>query len=201
MQNFLHMLNILVVLIFIIGYLPQIYTTLKYKTNRGVSTSFWFYIATATSITLRNIIETGEAEWYMYMGQIVNTSFACMFFLYFNHAHNKNNKTKYVLFILTYLVVVPFITNNVGVSHSQALASLAIILAYLSQLKHFYKVKTSEGTNPLLYGLFAVGLLDLILLLLLTGASPHTVITESVNVALLFICYVVAVYYRPKEIN
>ncbi|HEC2241662.1 TPA: hypothetical protein R1960_001833 [Staphylococcus delphini] len=199
MENFLHMLNIFVVLIFIIGYLPQIYTTLKYKTNRGVSTSFWFYIAAATSITLRNIIETGGAEWYMYMGQIVNTSFACMFFLYFNHVHNKNNKAKYVLFVLAYLVALPFITNNVEISHSQALASLAIILAYLSQLKHFYTVKTSEGTNPLLYGLFAVGLLDLILLLLLTGASPHTVITESVNVVLLLICYIVAVYYRPKK--
>ncbi|EKI4464089.1 hypothetical protein PCV68_001068 [Staphylococcus pseudintermedius] len=196
MVNFLHMLNILVVAIFMIGYLPQVYTTIKCKQHKGVSTSFWYYVAVSTSITLHNMIVTGEAEWYMYMGQIVNALFAVIFFVYFNHMRNKHYKARYIAFVAAYLLVTPMATNLLDVSHSQIVASVAIVAAYVSQLKHFYINKTSEGTNPLLYGLFATGILVLILVLLLTGASTHVIITESINVGLLLVCYVAAVIYK-----
>lgn len=201
MDLLLHILNISVVVIFAVAYSPQIYTTIKGNDYSGVSEEFWYYIAISTVISLHNLLMTGHAEWYIYMGQIINATIAFTFFMWFNFVFNKNDKLMLLAYILGYFVGVPVITNFVPIHWSQSFASITIILAYIHQISHFIRAKKSDGTNPLLYLLFTLGLGILTVIMFITNVSTHVIATELINIALLFTCFILSIKYKNKKIN
>lgn len=192
-----HLLNIFVVVIFSIAYIPQLKTTYKTTSVEGVSTLFWYCVSVSTAISLYNLLLTGSGEWYVYLGQIINAGVAFILFVWINNKKLTSELTLLVAIghvLLMYIVLTLFPLPLV-----QLLATIAIIVAYVDQIKHFVKTKNAEGTNPLLYFFFALGLTLLLAIMILTNASFHIMITESANILLLLICGVLSIKYRKAK--
>jgi len=192
-----HLLNIFVVIIFAIAYLPQLRTTSKTTSVEGVSTMFWYCVSVSTAISLYNLLLTGSGEWYVYLGQIINAGVAFILFVWINNKKLTSELTLLVAIghvLLMYIVLAMFPLPLV-----QLLATIAIIVAYVDQIKHFIKTKNAEGTNPLLYFFFALGLALLLGIMFLTNASFHIMITESANILLLLVCGVLSIKYRKSK--
>lgn len=192
-----HLLNIFVVVIFAIAYIPQLRTTSKTTSVEGVSTMFWYCVSVSTAISLYNLLLTGSGEWYVYLGQIINAGVAFILFVWINNKKLTSELTLLVAIghvLLMYIVLAMFPLPLV-----QLLATIAIIVAYVDQIKHFIKTKNAEGTNPLLYFFFALGLTLLLVIMILTNASFHIMITETVNIILLLVCGVLSIKYRKSK--
>lgn len=192
-----HLLNIFVVIIFAIAYLPQLRTTSKTTSVEGVSTMFWYCVSVSTAISLYNLLLTGSGEWYVYLGQIINAGVAFILFVWINSKKLTSELTLLVAIghvLLMYIVLAMFPLPLV-----QLLATIAIIVAYVDQINHFIKTKNAEGTNPLLYFFFALGLVLLLAIMILTNASFHIMITESANILLLLVCGVLSIKYRKRQ--
>ena len=192
-----HLLNIFVVIIFAIAYLPQLRTTSKTTSVEGVSTLFWYCVSVSTAISLYNLLLTGSGEWYVYLGQIINAGVAFILFVWINNKKLTSELTLLVAIghvLLMYIVLTLFPLPLV-----QLLATIAIIVAYVDQIKHFIKTKNAEGTNPLLYFFFALGLTLLLIIMILTNASFHIMITETANIILLLVCGVLSMKYRKAK--
>lgn len=200
MDILINTLNIIVVILFTIAYVPQIVTTFKNGNSDGVSEKFWYFVALSTAISLHNLLVTGQAEWYVYLGQIINAGLAFLFFAWFNIKNNKDDKLLLSGYFLAYLIVLPLTTNFTMIELSQGLASATIIVAYIYQIHHFYIVKSSEGVNSLLFLLFAVGIGILTIIMSLTGVNPHVIITEVINIILLLICFFMTLKYRINKL-
>uniref|UniRef100_UPI00066D0A21 PQ-loop domain-containing transporter n=1 Tax=Staphylococcus capitis TaxID=29388 RepID=UPI00066D0A21 len=130
----------------------------------------------STAISLYNLLLTGTGEWYVYLGQIINAGVAFILFVWINNKKLTSELTLLVAIghvLLMYIVLAMFPLPLV-----QLLATIAIIIAYVDQIKHFIKTKNAEGTNPLLYFFFALGLALLLVIMILTNASFHIMITE-----------------------
>ncbi|MDY3698781.1 MAG: PQ-loop domain-containing transporter [Staphylococcus hyicus] len=199
MNEIVNYLNVAVVIIFAIAYIPQIITTFKTTVSNGVSLLFWFYVGASTLTSLFNLLETGEAPWYVYMGQFINTFIALCFALWFNYLHNRERSILMYLLPLTYVILVYVLVFYNDVYISQIFASIWIIMAYIFQIKHFVKVKSSEGVNPSLFILFAAGITLLTITMYLTNASMFIIITEIINVILLLACFALTIYYSKKD--
>lgn len=192
-----HLLNIFVVIIFAIAYIPQLRTTSKTTSVEGVSTMFWYCVSVSTAISLYNLLLTGSGEWYVYLGQIINAGVAFILFVWINSKKLTSELTLLVVIghvLLMYIVLAMFPLPLV-----QLLATIAIVVAYVDQIKHFIKTKNAEGTNPLLYFFFALGLVLLLVIMILTNASFHIMITESANIILLLVCGVLSIKYRKSK--
>lgn len=193
----LHLLNTLVVIIFSIAYLPQLKTTYKTKSVEGVSTLFWYCISVSTGISLYNLLLTGTGDWLVYLGQIINATVAFVLFVWINKKKLTIEQSLlitvgHILTMYIALVVLPLPMN-------QLIATIAVIVAYVDQIKHFVKTKNAEGTNPLLYFFFALGLTLLLTIMFLTNASFHIMITEVVNITLLLVCGVLSTKYKKAK--
>ncbi|MDT0700330.1 PQ-loop domain-containing transporter [Staphylococcus chromogenes] len=199
MNDLLTYLNIAVVIIFAVAYIPQILTTFKANKSDGVSPMFWFLVGFSTLISLFNLLETGEAPWYVYMGQFINTTIAVCFALWFNYLENKKSGLILYLCPLLYVILIYSLIFHNIVYLSQIFASIWIVLAYMFQIKHFIKAKTSAGVNPLLFLLFAIGITLLTIIMYLTNASLHIIITEIINVVLLLTCFILTIYYNKQN--
>lgn len=182
----LTILNILVVIILTYAYVPQLRTTFSTKSVDGVSVMFWYFISVSTAISLYNLLLSGSGEWYIYLGQIINASIALILFIWINL---KKLTLEQTMLITAGHILTLFIALEIfPLAMTQLLATFAILSAYLDQIKHFYKTKKADGTNPKLYFYFALGLTLLVIIMFLTHVSVHVIITELINIALLLIC-------------
>lgn len=195
----LHFLNVLATTILAMAYVPQIKTTYRIKSVEGVSVFFWYFISLSTAISLHNLLESGSAPFYVYLGQIINASVAFLLFTWINQKKLPLDKLVYVtlghlvsMFVLLYWLPLPV---------TQFIATTAIILAYIDQIKHFVKTKTSLGTNPNLYYFFAFGLIVLVAIMFMTHVSPHVIATELINIVLLIVCGLLSQRYKKNLIN
>lgn len=179
-------LNIAIIAIFTLAYVPQLKTTATTKSTDGVSPFFWALVSLSTSYSLYNVIATGNAEWYVYVGQIINAGIAALLFAWITGLRYRLVPT---LVIVTVYAVINFAVHQaVSLETSQSIATAAIILAYVDQLAHFIRKRNAEGTNPKLYFMFAQGLALLTVVMAITDVSIHVIITEVVNITLLLIC-------------
>lgn len=199
MNELLTYLNIAVVIIFTIAYIPQIITTFKSKASIGVSSFFWFYVSVSTLVSLINLLETGEAAWYIYAGQFINTIIALCFSMWFNYKENKNKGVLLYLHPALYTLLLYMLVFWNIVNITQIFASIWIVIAYIFQIHHFIKVKSSEGVNPFLFILFAIGITLLTIIMYLTNASLHIIITEIINVVLLLTCFILTIFYNKQN--
>lgn len=183
-------LNIAIIAIFTLAYVPQLKTTATTKSTDGVSPFFWALVSLSTSYSLYNVIATGNAEWYVYVGQIINAGIAVLLFAWITGLRYRLVPT---LLIVTVYAVINFAVHQaVSLETSQSIATAAIILAYVDQLAHFIRKRNAEGTNPKLYFMFAQGLALLTVVMAVTDVSIHVIITELVNITLLLICGVLS---------
>ncbi|MDN6749849.1 MAG: hypothetical protein L0L95_06325, partial [Staphylococcus equorum] len=67
------------------------------------------------------------------------------------------------------------------------------------QIIRFTVRKTSDGTSPFLYLILGLAILFLVLNLLLTNAYIHVIITEVVNMILIFICCGMSFKYKKHS--
>lgn len=192
-----HLLNIFVVVIFSIAYIPQLKTTYKTESVEGVSTMFWYCVSVSTAISLYNLLLTGSGEWYVYLGQIINAGVAFILFVWINNKKLTSELT--LLVAIGHVLLMYIVLAMLPLPLVQLLATIAIIVAYVDQIKHFIKTKNAEGTNPLLYFFFALGLVLLLIIMILTNASFHIMITESANIILLLVCGVLSIKYRKAK--
>ncbi|WBF81171.1 hypothetical protein FMLHJGGC_00118 [Staphylococcus phage BSwM-KMM1] len=81
---------------------------------------------------------------------------------------------------------------------TQTVATITIILAYVTQITTFYKTKSAEGTNRFLFLIIGLGLASLIASMVLTHTYVHIIATEFVNFVLILICYLQANYYSRR---
>lgn len=192
------LLNIAVVIILTHAYVPQLRTTYKTRTAEGVSPFFWLLISLSTSYSLFNLLATGNAEAYTYLGQFINASVALILFIWITKLKYRWEVTLFVslIYILMNIYVYSIFTLEV----TQTIATVAIVLAYIDQVIHFVKSKNSEGTNPLLYFYFALGLSLLMVIMILTSASIHVIITEAANITLLIMCGLLSKKYKQNNL-
>lgn len=192
------LLNIAVVIILTHAYVPQLRTTYKTKIAEGVSPLFWLLISLSTSYSLFNLLATGDATWYTYLGQIINATVALVLFIWITKLKYRWEVTVFVSLLYIFMNGYVYITFNLEVT--QTIATIAIIIAYIDQVVHFIKSKNAEGTNPLLYFYFALGLSLLMIIMITTGASIHVIITEAVNISLLIVCGCLSKKYKQNNL-
>lgn len=184
------MLNIAIIAIFTLAYVPQLKTTATTKSTDGVSPFFWALVSLSTSYSLYNVIATGSAEWYVYVGQIINAGIAVLLFAWITGLRYRLVPT--LVIVTVYAVINIAVHQACSLETSQSIATVAIILAYVDQLTHFIRKRNAEGTNPKLYFMFALGLGLLTVVMAITDVSIHVIITELVNITLLLICGVLS---------
>lgn len=192
------LLNIAVVIILTHAYVPQLRTTYKTSSAEGVSPFFWILISLSTSYSLFNLLVTGDATWYMYLGQFINATVALVLFIWITKLKYRWEVTVFVSLLYIFMNGYVYITFNLEVT--QTIATIAIIIAYIDQVVHFIKSKNAEGTNPLLYFYFALGLSLLMIIMIRTGASIHVIVTEAVNISLLIVCGCLSKKYKQNNL-
>lgn len=197
MATLLLTLNLLVVLIFATAYYNQLKSIFYSKNLTGISFMFWYLVSFSTLFSLLNVLRTGNAEWYIYLGQFINAGVALIIVIWLNF--KRIEKPIAVIFSLLYILLALVIFSHLSLEVSQTVATISIVLAYIDQIIHFIRKKTSEGANPLLYLFFAIGLSLLVTIFSLTGVSIHIIITEVANICLLLTCFVLAKVYSKKN--
>lgn len=192
------LLNIAVVIILTHAYVPQLRTTYKTRSAEGVSPLFWLLISLSTSYSLFNLLATGNAEAYTYLGQFINATVALVLFIWITKLKYRWEVTVFVSLLYIFMNGYVYITFNLEVT--QTIATIAIIIAYIDQVVHFIKSKNAEGTNPLLYFYFALGLSLLMIIMITTGASIHVIVTEAMNISLLIVCGCLSKKYKQNNL-
>lgn len=182
----LTILNIVALIILAHAYVPQLKTTFRTKATEGVSPFFWLLISLSTSYSLFNLLATGNAEWYSYLGQFLNAGVAFILFIWLTKLKHSGIIT--VCMTLLYILLNYNIYNMFVLEVTQTIATIAIILAYIDQIVHFIRTKRADGTNPFLYYYFALGLSVLVSIMFMTDVSFHVILTELVNIVLLLVC-------------
>ncbi|QSN68531.1 hypothetical protein JTZ62_05070 [Mammaliicoccus sciuri] len=192
------LLNIAVVIILTHAYVPQLRTTYKTRTAEGVSPLFWLLISLSTSYSLFNILATGQADWFTYLGQFINATVAFILFVWITKLKYRWEVTLFVT--LLYVFMNLYVHNVVTLELSQSIATIAIIAAYFDQILHFIKNKNAVGTNPLLYLYFALGLILLTIIMFMTSVTIYVIVTELVNITLLLICGALSKKYQQNNL-
>lgn len=190
MSNLPLILSSMYAILITIGYIPGLKSLIKDDSIKGVSRWFWYLIITTVGISFYNLMHT-EATHFQILSVGINLllGIVCLLVVVFR---NKD------MFIFIYIILI-FLFILIFGSHveiTQTIATLSIILAYISQIYRFFKVKQSDGTNKWLYLIigFAIGLLSVSMVL--TNTSTHIIVTELVNMLLILICYFQADYYE-----
>ncbi|MDK1672796.1 PQ-loop domain-containing transporter [Staphylococcus saprophyticus] len=196
-EQMITILSIIVPVLFILAYTPQLITTYKTKNATGVSKLFWFLVSLSTLYSLLNVLKTGNAEWYTYFGQFINAGIAFLLVIWINKI--KSDLANSLIITVLYSTIALCLYFLVNLEVSQTIATIAILLAYVDQIGHFIRSKDSTGTNPLLFVIFAIGLVLLITIMLFTGVSLHIIGTECTNVILLIICAFLSKKYLKKS--
>ncbi|AAX92356.1 putative membrane protein [Staphylococcus phage Twort] len=178
-----------------IGYIPGLKSLVKDRNVDGVSRWFWYLIITTVGISFYNLLHTESTNFQIIsVGINLLLGIVCLLVVVFR---------KKDLFIFVFIVILSLFLFTFGskVEVTQTVATLSIILAYISQIIQFYKTKQSDGTNKWLYLIigFAIGLLSVSMVL--TNTTPHIVITELVNMLLILICYFQADFYEKRGRN
>lgn len=198
-QHIVSLFSYIVPIMFLIAYAPQLFTTYKTKNATGVSSLFWFLVSLSTAYSLFNILKTGDGTWFTYFGQFINAGVAYILVFWTNKIKTGYLNAIAITTIYTVIGSCLFILVNLEVS--QTIATIAIVLAYIDQIIHFIKKKDSQGTNPLLYLFFSLGLCMLVVTMLLTNVTHQAVFTECANILLLLVCSLLSRKYSKTKIK
>lgn len=194
-MNIKLILGIVVSIIFLLAYLPQLKSLYKAKKIDGVSTFFWMLIALSTATTASNLWEA-HAVWYVFIPQYLNATIAVIILLWVSY--KKEKIVGLWIMLMTYSFLISILAFKLDNEFVQMWASIFIFLAYLEQIIHMITKKTAQGINPLLYIGFAIGLLIMASNIFYTGAPVSAAVTEMTNFSMIVIATIITYIYKKK---
>lgn len=189
-------LGVVVGIVFILAYLPQLKSLYTTKEIDGVSTFFWMLIALSTATTASNLWEA-NAVWYVFVPQYINSTIAVIILLWVSY--KKHDGYGLWIALMTYSFLISIFAGHVDNETIQHWASIFIMVAYIEQIIHMIVRKTSQGINYLLYVGFATGLTIMIVNIITTGAPLSAAITEGVNIIMMIIAIIMTIVLNKKN--
>lgn len=193
MQTFL---GIIVAIIFILAYIPQLKSLKNSSDISGVSTFFWMLIALGTAITASNLWEA-HAVWFVFVPQYINSTIALIILLWVTF--KKYGGYGLWIALMSYSFLISIFAGHVENEVIQNWASIFIMIAYIEQIIHMLIKKTSHGVNYLLFVGFATGLLIMVINIVTTGAPVSAAITEVTNIVMMVIAIVVTIIFNKRN--
>lgn len=179
-----------------IAYIPQIIELRKAKNANGISNFFWVFVSLSTSYSMYNLYIT-FAHSFVLFAQTINAIAA--FLILIKVASLKYNSLKAILFVSVYTSLNFIVYIILNVENAQIIASVAIVLAYIDQIRYFIKNKNADGTNPFMYLLFSISILMIATGMILSNTHVYIIATELLNATLLSICLVLSIKYKKQE--
>lgn len=189
-------LGVVVGIVFILAYLPQLKSLYTTKEIDGVSTFFWMLIALSTATTASNLWEA-NAVWYVFVPQYINSTIAVIILLWVSY--KKHDGYGLWIALMTYSFLISIFAGHVDNEIIQHWASIFVMVAYIEQIIHMIVRKTSQGINYLLYVGFATGLTIMIVNIITTGAPLSAAITEGVNIIMMIIAIIMTIVLNKKN--
>ena len=189
-------LGVIVGILFILAYFPQLKSLYKTKKIEGVSTFFWMLIALSTAITASNLWEA-HAVWYVFVPQYINSTIAVIILLWV--AYKKHDGYGLWIVLMAYTFLISIFAGQVDNEVIQHWASVFITIAYIEQIINMIVKKTSEGVNYLLYVGFATALSIMVVNIITTGAPVSAAITECVNIVMMIVAIIITVFLNKKN--
>lgn len=193
--------SIIVTVIFILAYVPQIKLLKDYeklgKTPTGVSLSFWVSLTIALFITTLNFIFT-ESSLLVIVPQAINTLIASYVLGSVMNLKIKNINLLHVT--ITVLIGSLSILLTIFLSDFvQILASALIIYAYLSQIFSIAVKRNVDGLSIKLFFFVALALSLMIANIVLTNSYSMAIYTETFNLLLILIIIVLIPVHRESK--
>ena len=186
-------LGVIVAIIFILAYIPQLKSLKNSSDISGISTFFWMLIALGTAITASNLWEA-HAVWFVFVPQYINSTIALAILLWV--AFKKYEGYGLWIVLMSYSFLISIFAGHVENEVIQHWASIFIMIAYIEQIIHMLIKKTSHGVNYLLFVGFAIGLLIMVINIITTGAPVSAAITEVTNIIMMVIATVVTISFN-----
>lgn len=196
-MDILTLITIIGGVILTLGYLPQLVKLKQTGDTNGINNSFWYLITIAVTITAINLI-TVSAPMILIIIQIINAILAgvVLMFVHFYRGQNKWLLAPTVIFIVMILL-----TATLPLEITQSLSSLAIVVAYVTQLITLVKSPKVSGVSPSLYILIALGLGIMATKMFVTEVTPYIITTELINIALLLTCAGLSLFYQSRPVT
>ena len=193
--------SIIVTVIFILAYVPQIKLLKDYeklgKTPTGVSLSFWVSLTIALFITFSNFVFTNSSL-LVIVPQFINTLIASYVLGTVMAAKIKDiNLLHFTITVLTVALVI--LLSIILIDFTQILASALIIYAYLSQIFSIVVKRNVDGLSIKLFFFVALALSLMIANIVLTGSYSMAIYTETFNLLLILIIIVLIPIHRESK--
>lgn len=193
--------SIIVTVIFILAYVPQIKLLKDYeklgKTPTGVSLSFWVSLTIALFITFSNFVFTNSSL-LVIVPQFINTLIASYVLGTVMAAKIKDiNLLHFTITVLTVALVI--LLSIILIDFTQILASALIIYAYLSQIFSIVVKRNVDGLSIKLFFFVALALSLMIANIVLTGSYSMAIYTETFNLLLILIIIILIPVYRESK--
>ena len=193
--------SIIVTVIFILAYVPQIKLLKDYeklgKTPTGVSLSFWVSLTIALFITFSNFVFTNSSL-LVIVPQFINTLIASYVLGSVMAAKIKYiNLLHFTITVLTVALVI--LLSIILIDFTQILASALIIYAYLSQIFSIAVKRNVDGLSIKLFFFVALALSLMIANIVLTGSYSMAIYTETFNLLLILIIIILIPVYRESK--
>lgn len=193
--------SIIVTVIFILAYVPQIKLLRDYeklgKTPTGVSLSFWVSLTIALFITFSNFVFTNSSL-LVIVPQFINTLIASYVLGTVMAAKIKYiNLLHFTITVLTVALVI--LLSIILIDFTQILASALIIYAYLSQIFSIAVKRNVDGLSIKLFFFIALALSLMIANIVLTGSYSMAIYTETFNLLLILIIIVLIPIHRESK--
>ena len=189
-------LGVIVAIIFILAYFPQLKSLKNSSDISGISTFFWMLIALGTAITASNLWEA-HAVWFVFVPQYINSTIALVILLWV--AFKKYEGYGLWIVLMSYSFLISIFAGHVDNEIIQHWASIFVMVAYIEQIIHMIVRKTSQGINYLLYVGFATGLSIMVVNIITTGAPVSAAITEGVNIVMMIIAIIMTIFLNKKN--
>ena len=193
--------SIIVTVIFILAYVPQIKLLKDYKrlgkTPTGVSLPFWVSLTIALFITYINFVFTNSSL-LVIVPQLINTLIASYVLGTVMAAKIKDiNLLHFTITVLSVALVI--LLSIILTDFVQILASALIIYAYLSQIFSIAVKRNVDGLSIKLFFFVALALSLMIANIVLTGSYSMAIYTETFNLLLILIIIILIPVHRESK--
>jgi uncharacterized protein with PQ loop repeat len=188
------------------GYAPQIIKLHRTRIPTGISLLFWTMIGTGCTSILINMIIQGTSIPVM-VTQALNM--ICAWYtlglvIYCKNLRKEKIKVNYLI-VFIYLVITVFLIMKAQVvpakvlgDYFQLIGTIALLTAYLPQIIHLLWVRNADGISKWLFVVLGTGLLCVTINMIITSTAITIICTEFVNIALIFVQYILTDYYQSK---
>ena len=184
-------------IILTLGYLPQLVKLKQTGDTSGINNSFWYLITIAVTITAINLI-ADSAPVILIIIQITNAILAGVVLM---AVHLYRGQDKWLLAPVVIFIVMVVLTTILPLEITQSLSSLAIVVAYITQLITLVKSPKVSGVSPSLYILIALGLGIMATKMFVTEVTPYIITTELINIILLLTCAGLSLFYQNRPMT